>query len=76
MYYDKVIKIMLTKANELMEKAGDDFEIGYRMLEAASQLKLLGQPAESDYLGLKTHKDVSLKIVDENAEDNFEFTIK
>jgi hypothetical protein len=76
MYYDKVIKVMLAKANELMEKAGDDFEIGYRMLEAASQLKLLGQPASSDYLGLKTHKDVTFKIVDENAEDNFEFIVE
>jgi hypothetical protein len=75
MYYDKVIELMLAKAKELMEKGGDDFEIGYRMTEAAAQLTLLGQPASSDYLGLKTHKNVTLKIVDEDAEDNFEFTV-
>jgi hypothetical protein len=74
-YYDKVIEVMLEKARELMEKSGDDFETGYRMAEAAAQVALLGQPASSDYLGLKTHKNVTLKIVDEDAEDNFEFTV-
>jgi hypothetical protein len=75
MYYDKVIELMLAKAKELMEKGGDKFETGFRMAEAAAQITLLGQPASSDYLGLKAHKNVTLKIVDEDAEDNFEFTV-
>jgi hypothetical protein len=74
-YYNKVIELMLAQAKELMEKGGDDFETGYRMAEAAAQITLLGQPASSDYLGLKTHKNVTLKIVDEDTEDNFEFIV-
>jgi hypothetical protein len=74
-YYNKVIEIMLANAKELIEKGGDEFETGFRMAEAAAQLTLLGQPASSDYLGLKAHKNVTLKIVDEEAGDNFEFTV-